>query len=121
MIDLDSAATPPVRPSATHIDAFAARLGGEGYTPKTVDDKCELLAKLGHASVETTSIYLQAMQLKEVALAKTPAAEAHASRYRPGRRSPPDLPQEHLIIPIPKRAYSSETLGSLRHLHPDSE
>ena len=97
MIDLDSAATPPVRPSATHIDAFAARLGGEGYTPKTVDDKCELLAKLGHASVETTSIYLQAMQLKEVALAKTPAAE------------------------IPKRANSRETLGFLRHLHSHSE
>ncbi len=43
---------------------------------------------LGHESVETTSIYLQAdMQLKEQALAKTAATHsARASRYRPSDR-----------------------------------
>jgi len=39
---------------------------------------------LGHESVETTSIYLQAdMKLKEDALAKSPSADVRASRYRP--------------------------------------
>jgi hypothetical protein len=37
--------------------------------------------------LETTSIYLQAdMQLKEQALAKTTAAQARATRYRPSDR-----------------------------------
>jgi site-specific recombinase XerD len=39
---------------------------------------------LGHESVETTSIYLQAdMKLKEDALAKSPTADVRVSRYRP--------------------------------------
>jgi integrase len=47
-------------------------------------DRSVIALWLGHESVETTSIYLQAdMQLKEAALAKTPAADAHATRYRP--------------------------------------
>jgi integrase/recombinase XerD len=47
-------------------------------------DRSVIALWLGHESVETTSIYLQAdMQLKEAALAKTPAAGAHVSRYRP--------------------------------------
>ena len=33
-------------PLAIHIEAFAARLSGEGFTPKTVLGKCELVAKL---------------------------------------------------------------------------
>jgi len=40
---------------------------------------------LGHESVETTAIYLQAdMQLKEQALAKTDSTGARAGRFRPG-------------------------------------
>jgi integrase/recombinase XerD len=47
-------------------------------------DRSVIALWLGHESVETTSIYLHAdMQLKEAALAKTPAADAHARRYRP--------------------------------------
>ena len=47
-------------------------------------DRSVIALWLGHEFVETTSVYLQAdMQLKEAALAKTPAAGAHASRYRP--------------------------------------
>lgn len=39
---------------------------------------------LGHESVETTAIYLQAdMQLKESALAKTAPTKAPLHRYRP--------------------------------------
>jgi integrase/recombinase XerD len=39
---------------------------------------------LGHESMETTAIYLQAdMQLKEQALAKTTSTDASAPRYRP--------------------------------------
>ena len=50
MIDPDSGATTSVKascvgPLAIHIDAFAARLGGEGFTSRTVHDKCELVAK----------------------------------------------------------------------------
>jgi len=47
-------------------------------------DRSVIALWLGHESVETTSIYLQAdMQLKEQALAKTAAADVRASRYRP--------------------------------------
>lgn len=39
---------------------------------------------LGHESVETTAMYLQAdMQLKENALAKTAASSVPVRRYRP--------------------------------------
>ena len=59
MIDPDSGVMTPVKPScigplAIHIDAFAARLGGEGYTSKTVHDKCELVAKLSVGSIGAT-------------------------------------------------------------------
>ncbi len=49
---------------------------------------CSVIALwLGHESVETSAIYLQAdMQLKEKALAKTAAAETRVPRYRPGDR-----------------------------------
>ena len=50
-------------------------------------DRSIIALWLGHESVETTSIYLQAdMELKERALAKTEAAPARASRYRPSDR-----------------------------------
>lgn len=47
-------------------------------------DRSVIALWLGHESVETTAIYLQAdMQLKEQALAKTDSADVRASRYRP--------------------------------------
>ena len=47
-------------------------------------DRSVIALWLGHESVETTAIYLQAdMQLKEQALAKTDTANVHAPRYRP--------------------------------------
>ena len=50
-------------------------------------DRSVIALWLGHESVETTSIYLQAdMQLKEQALAKTTAAQAPATHYRPSDR-----------------------------------
>jgi integrase/recombinase XerD len=50
-------------------------------------DRSIIALWLGHESVETTSIYLQAdMELKERALAKTEATPARASRYRPSDR-----------------------------------
>ena len=50
-------------------------------------DRSVIALWLGHENVETTSIYLQAdMQLKEQALAKTTAAQARATRYRPSDR-----------------------------------
>ncbi len=46
---------------------------------------CSVIALwLGHESMETTAVYLQAdMRLKEQALAKTAAANASIPRYRP--------------------------------------
>lgn len=50
-------------------------------------DRSVIALWLGHESVETTSIYLQAdMQLKEQALAMTTATQSRASRYRPSDR-----------------------------------
>jgi integrase/recombinase XerD len=50
-------------------------------------DRSVIALWLGHESVETTAIYLQAdMQLKEQALAKTDATHVRASRYKPGDR-----------------------------------
>lgn len=50
-------------------------------------DRSVIALWLGHESVETTSIYLQAdMQLKEQALAKSATTRARASRYRPTDR-----------------------------------
>jgi site-specific recombinase XerD len=50
-------------------------------------DRSVIALWLGHESVETTSVYLQAdMQLKEQALAKTTATRTRASRYRPSDR-----------------------------------
>jgi site-specific recombinase XerD len=47
-------------------------------------DRSVIALWLGHESVETTAVYLQAdMQLKEQALAKTAAANASIRRYRP--------------------------------------
>jgi integrase/recombinase XerD len=47
-------------------------------------DRSVIALWLGHESVETTAVYLQAdMQLKEQALAKTATAKAAPSRYRP--------------------------------------
>jgi site-specific recombinase XerD len=47
-------------------------------------DRSVIALWLGHESVETTSIYLQAdMKLKEDALAKSPSADITATRYRP--------------------------------------
>jgi len=50
-------------------------------------DRSVIALWLGHESVETTSIYLQAdMELKERALAKTGTTPVRASRYRPSDR-----------------------------------
>jgi integrase/recombinase XerD len=50
-------------------------------------DRSVIALWLGHESVETTSIYLQAdMQLKEQALAKSATTRARPSRYRPTDR-----------------------------------
>jgi integrase/recombinase XerD len=47
-------------------------------------DRSVIALWLGHESVETTAMYLQAdMQLKEQALAKTVAADVRARRYKP--------------------------------------
>jgi integrase/recombinase XerD len=47
-------------------------------------DRAVIALWLGHESIETTAIYLQAdMKLKEQALAKTDAAEARLRRYKP--------------------------------------
>ncbi len=47
-------------------------------------DRSVIALWLGHESVETTAVYLQAdMQIKEQALAKTDAADARVGRYRP--------------------------------------
>jgi len=47
-------------------------------------DRSVIALWLGHESVETTSIYLQAdMQLKEAALARASEADVRPSRYRP--------------------------------------
>jgi site-specific recombinase XerD len=47
-------------------------------------DRSVIALWLGHESVETTAVYLQAdMKLKEQALAKTNAADVHMLRYKP--------------------------------------
>ena len=50
-------------------------------------DRSVIALWLGHESIETTAIYLQAdMQLKEQALAMTPTSNARTRRYRPDDR-----------------------------------
>jgi integrase/recombinase XerD len=50
-------------------------------------DRSVIALWLGHESIETTSIYLQAdMQLKERALAMTTTSDARTGRYRPDDR-----------------------------------
>jgi integrase len=50
-------------------------------------DRSLIALWLGHESIETTAIYLQAdMQLKEQALAKTTVSDASTRRYRPDDR-----------------------------------
>jgi site-specific recombinase XerD len=47
-------------------------------------DRSVIALWLGHESVETTAMYLQAdMQLKEQALAKTDVADVRSRRYKP--------------------------------------
>jgi integrase/recombinase XerD len=51
MTDRNGGAIAPSRrlcvgPLVIHIDGFAARLGSEGYTPRSTRDKCELVADL---------------------------------------------------------------------------
>src|SRR5208337_4102450 len=47
-------------------------------------DRSVIALWLGHESIETTAVYLQAdMQLKEQALARTDAADVQTRRYRP--------------------------------------
>ena len=51
MTDRNCAAMAPAKrscfgPLVIHIDGFAALLGSEGYTPRTVHDKCELVGDL---------------------------------------------------------------------------
>jgi len=71
-------------------------LGGKHVTPHVLRhtlamdllhhgvDRSVIALWLGHESVETTAIYLQAdMTLKEKALAKTDAADIRACRYKP--------------------------------------
>jgi site-specific recombinase XerD len=65
-----------VGPLASHIDAFAARLGGEGYTSKTVHDKCELVAKL--------SAWLHRRDLSQDALDEGQLDHFHTDRRRQG-------------------------------------
>ena len=65
-----------VGPLATYIDAFAARLGGEGYTSTTVRDKCELVAKL--------SAWLYRRNLSRDALDEGHLNQFHADRRRQG-------------------------------------
>ena len=48
-------------------------------------DRAVIALWLGHESVETTQIYLDAtLAMKEQALAKTTAPQAKPKRYRPG-------------------------------------
>ena len=63
------------------------RMLGENMMDAVPSEPLDIALWLGHENVETTSIYLQAdMQLKEQALAKTTAAQARATRYRPSDR-----------------------------------
>ena len=55
---------------------------------------------MGHESVETTAIYLQAdLKLKEQPLAKTDATEMRLRRYMPDDHVPAFL-KEPLIMPM---------------------
>lgn len=65
-----------VGPLASHIDSFAARLGGEGYTSKTVHDKCELVAKL--------SAWLHRRDLSQDALDEGQLNHFHTDHRRQG-------------------------------------
>ena len=65
-----------VGPLASHIDAFAARLGGEGYTSKTVHDKCDLAVKL--------SAWLHRRDLSQDALDEGQLNHFHTDRRRQG-------------------------------------
>jgi len=65
-----------VGPLAIHIEAFAARLGGEGFTSRTVQDKCELVAKL--------SVWLHRRDLSQDALDEGQLGQFHTDRRSPG-------------------------------------
>jgi integrase len=50
-------------------------------------DRTVIALWLGHESVETTQMYLEAnLELKEKVLAKTPRFDVHPGRYRPDDR-----------------------------------
>ena len=77
MSDPDGGAMTLVKPTcigplAIHIEAFAARLGGEGFTSKTVHDKCELVAKL--------SAWLDRRDLSQDALDEGQLDQFHTDR-----------------------------------------
>jgi integrase/recombinase XerD len=81
MTDPDDGATARVKascvgPLAIHIEAFAARLGGEGFTSRTVQDKCELVAKL--------SVWLHRRDLSQDALDEGQLGQFHTDRRSPG-------------------------------------
>src|SRR4051794_19889657 len=65
-----------VGPLAIHIQAFAARLRGEGFTSGTVRDKSELVAKL--------SGWLYRRDLSQDALHEGCLDQFHADRHRQG-------------------------------------
>ena len=58
-----------------------------GYAVNLDVDTATIALWLGHESVETTQMYLDAdLALKEKALARTTPPKARARRYRPGDR-----------------------------------
>ena len=95
MIDPDSDAMTPAKlscvgPLATHINAFAACLGGEGYTWKTVHDKCELVAKL--------SVWLYRRNLSQDVLEEGLLDHFHADRRRQGHVRRGEVATGHQLL-----------------------
>lgn len=81
MTDRNGGATAPskgphVSPLVIHIVGFGARLGGEGYTPGSVHDKCELVADL--------SRWLDGCSLSLDVLDEEVLRQYHAARHRRG-------------------------------------
>ncbi len=81
MTDRNCAAMAPAKrscfgPLVIHIDGFAALLGSEGYTPRTVHDKCELVGDL--------SRWLDRRGLLQDALDEGHLSHFHAARRRQG-------------------------------------
>jgi hypothetical protein len=81
---------PCIGPLAFHVEGFAAFLGGEGYTPRTVEDKCRVVADL--------SRWLDQCKLVLDALDEKLLSQFHVIRCRRGHMRRGEVATGRLLL-----------------------